>query len=286
MAEVPVLHSEGKSSKKYVFVTPGEVITQEPDYMRGHGSYSDDKSHLRASVSGRVEKVNKLICVRGVKGRYQGEVGDVVVGRVVEVGQKRWKIDTNSRLDSILHLASINLPGGVLRRRSEEDELLMREYFCEGELISAEVQQVYEDGCLSLHTRSLKYGKLRYGTLVKVPPYLIKPCKSHFHNLSSSVSILIGKNGWVWVSPRLLENSGDIGGETEDNLPEVTPEIRSTIARLVNCIRALVEYRVLLYETSISCCYEDSLKYSELKELMRSEAQQEIVMRASNLDSS
>ena len=35
--------------KKTTFVTPGEVITQEPDYMRGHGSYSDEKCHLRAS---------------------------------------------------------------------------------------------------------------------------------------------------------------------------------------------------------------------------------------------
>ena len=254
--------------------------------MRGHGSYSDDRSCLRASVSGRVDKVNKLICVQGLKGRYQGEVGDVVVGRVVEVAQKRWKVDTNSKLDSILHLASINLPGGVQRRRSEEDELLMREYFCEGELISAEVQQVYEEGSLSLHTRSLKYGKLRYGTLVKVPPYLIKPCKSHFHNLSSNLSILIGKNGWIWVSPRVLETSGDPAGEKEEKEQEVTPEIRSTIARLVNCIRALVRYKVMLYETSISCCYEDSLKHGELLQLMQTEVQQEIVSRAINLGSS
>jgi len=36
----------------------------------------------------------------------------------------------------------------------------MREYLSEGDLISAEVQTVYSDGHLSLHTRSLKYGKV------------------------------------------------------------------------------------------------------------------------------
>lgn len=46
--------------------------------------------------------------------RYAGEVGDVVVGRIVEVQQKRWKVDTFSRLESVLLLSSINLPGGVL----------------------------------------------------------------------------------------------------------------------------------------------------------------------------
>lgn len=45
---------------------------------------------------------------------------------------------------------------------------MMREYLKEGDLISAEVQQVHHDGVLSLHTRNLKYGKLAQGILVKV----------------------------------------------------------------------------------------------------------------------
>ena len=55
--------------------------------------------------------------------------------------QKRWKIETHARLDSILHLNSVNLPGGELRRRSDEDERAMREYLAEGDLISAEVKK-------------------------------------------------------------------------------------------------------------------------------------------------
>ncbi|KAF2988030.1 hypothetical protein EK904_005606 [Melospiza melodia maxima] len=52
------------------------------------------------------------------------------------VQQKRWKVETNSRLDSVLLLSSINLPGGELRRKSAEDELAMRDYLQEGDLIS------------------------------------------------------------------------------------------------------------------------------------------------------
>ena len=37
---------------------------------------------------------------------------------------------------------------------------MMRKYLREGDLISAEVQEVYSDGSLSLYTRSLKYGKV------------------------------------------------------------------------------------------------------------------------------
>jgi hypothetical protein len=40
-------------------------------------------------------------------------------------------------------LSSINLPGGVLRRRTDLDALQMRRYFVEGDLVSSEVQQFF-----------------------------------------------------------------------------------------------------------------------------------------------
>ncbi|NWH70369.1 EXOS2 protein, partial [Piaya cayana] len=140
-------------------VAPGDTITTDTGYMRGHGTYVEDEK-LIASVAGTVERVNKLVCVKALKTRYNGEVGDIVVGRITEVQQKRWKVETNSRLDSVLLLSSVNLPGGELRRRSAEDELAMRDYLQEGDLISAEVQSIFSDGAVSLHTRSLKYGKV------------------------------------------------------------------------------------------------------------------------------
>ena len=45
----------------------------------------------------------------------------------------------------------------LLLRKTAEDELAMREYLMEGDLISAEVQMVRHDGAVDLHTRNLKY---------------------------------------------------------------------------------------------------------------------------------
>ena len=45
--------------------------------------------------------------------RYNPEVGDLVIGRIVEVGPLRWKVDANARQDAVLMLSSVNLPGGV-----------------------------------------------------------------------------------------------------------------------------------------------------------------------------
>ena len=53
--------------------------------------------------------------------------------------------------------------------RTYEDQLQMRSLFTENDLISAEIQNIGADGLISLHTRSLKYGKLENGLLVVVP---------------------------------------------------------------------------------------------------------------------
>lgn len=81
--------------------------------FRGHGTY-EEGGYLKSSVAGVQEQVNKLISVHPLKSRYNGEIGDVVVGRITDVQQKRWKVETNSRLDSVLLLSSVNLPGGEL----------------------------------------------------------------------------------------------------------------------------------------------------------------------------
>lgn len=219
-----------------------------------------------------MEKVNKLISIKPLKSRYVGEIGDVVVARVLEVQQKRWKVDTNSRMDSTLLLSSINLPGGELRRRGVEDEQSMRKFLQEGDLISAEVQNVMSDGTLSLHTRSMKYGKLGQGILIKVFPSLIKRRKTHFHNLPCGASIILGNNGYIWISPVVnTEAEGGQGGFNQ-NLKEVVPRAdREVITRLMNCILALAACNMILFDTSIWYAYQESMKY-ETQELLTQEA--------------
>lgn len=256
-------------------VIPGDVITKEAGYMRGHGTYMENET-LYASVAGCVEKVNKLICVKPLKSRYSGEVGDVIIGRIIEVGQKRWRVETQSKLDSVLHLSSVNLPGGELRKRSEEDERMMRNYLQEGDLISAEVQSVYADGSLSLHTRSLKYGKLGQGSLLQVPASLVRRRKNHFHNLPCGASVIIGNNGYIWICPTINENSDKTGG-FETNFERVDSTTREVIARLTNCASALAENMVVIYDTTLICAYEFSLKY-EIKELIKPDISKEIAL--------
>ncbi|CAE7355440.1 EXOSC2, partial [Symbiodinium microadriaticum] len=131
---------------------------------------------------------------------YVGETGDLVVGRITAVESKRWKCDISGQKDAVLHLASVNLPGGVQRMRTYEDQLQMRSLYMENDLISAEVQNINSDGTPSLHTRSLKYGKLENGQVMTVPSSLIRRLPQHYVTLPWGVDVLLGRNGFIWIS--------------------------------------------------------------------------------------
>jgi exosome complex component RRP4 len=203
----------------------------------------------------------------------------VIVGRIKEKASKKWKVDIKAHQDALLLLSSINLPGGVQRRKTENDELEMDTYFVEGEMISAEVQQFFNDGaaCINyitkaLHTRSNKYRKLRNGCLVQVPCNLIKRSKSHFVSLACNVDIILGMNGCVWVSKHItvLPDANEFEDLYSPLNGQISREDRICIARVCNVITALSRTNTMIFESSIVFAYEQSLEFS-MDEIVKDE---------------
>ncbi|PUU72263.1 hypothetical protein B9Z19DRAFT_1097649 [Tuber borchii] len=301
--------SSQKRPKAISIVTPGEIVTSDPQWMRGHGTYllqSKDSTtdgsgsdaemedgadtaavggsgggSIVATVAGTVQKVNKLLSVKPLRARYAPEIGDLVVGRIMEVQSKRWKVDINSTLTAHLLLSSINLPGGILRKRTSTDELQIRSFFSEGDLLVAEVQGLFQDGAASLHTRSLKYGKLRNGYFLKVKAGGIVRGKSHIITLEAAngageVDVILGVNGYVWVSKKVTLQAPP-GGESITRLEEeaseaiysnvnedIAPATRREIARIGNCVRAMVSWNVRVDEEVLNAVYLSALELEEM----------------------
>ncbi|QRW02864.1 exosome complex component RRP40 [Ceratobasidium sp. AG-Ba] len=152
-------------------------------------------------------------------------VGDLVVGRIAEVQNKRWKVDVNSRQDGLLLLSSVNLPGGVQRRKLESDELQMRTFFEEA-------------------------------------PRLIRRLKSHFFTLPCGVDVIMGLNGYIWVSKHVKEMNqvGEEGFDAEAVYSNKNDSIDTTtlraIARVSNVIRSLARSHIPLTDCLIEQAYE------------------------------
>ncbi|EGG23954.1 Exosome complex exonuclease RRP4 [Cavenderia fasciculata] len=275
-------------------VTPGTTISKEGEYLKGHGTFHHQGS-LIASVSGVVDKVDKLVSVRAFHSRYQGEIGDIIVGRITQVAAKRWKVDCNARQDYILMLTAINLPGGIQRRRTSSDELQMRNFFVENDLIYAEVQAINGDGSVALHTRNQRYGKLMNGVLVSVPPALIKRSKQHAHTLDCGVDIILGVNGYIWIADsaqqqaqtqliqRHEKDSYDQPLFVPPQVKQVSRESRQKIARVRNAIHILHTHYMLIHTRSIMEIYNMTLNMPLTDMLTPNKARQIITAVHTNI---
>ncbi|THD25644.1 Exosome complex exonuclease RRP4 [Fasciola hepatica] len=305
----------GSSVRQGSAVVPGEMIfSSGANLITGHGTYRDmdvdpvmeqsdsakadgnvpnaaeeamRNAPMRTSLTGRVRIVNKLVYVEPPKARYSGNVGDTVVGRIVEVEQRRWKVDVNSALYGNLALANVKLPGGELRRKSEDDERAMRSFMKEGDVIVAEVHEVYKDGTLQLHMPGTRTGKLGGGCFLRIPPSLVKRQKIHRHRLAIRRSIslpsdsgttdgsmdvihiglILGCNGYVWIGPAramdiglgltaAIEPAGDPLA-TEASRMEYLVE-RLAVSRVRNCVLALTQNGMPVWETSVLTACEAS----------------------------
>lgn len=288
-------------------VTPGELITEDATWMRGHGTYYlDDKTY--SSVAGTISKVNKLLSVIPFNGRYRPETGDHVVGRIIGIGNKRWRVDLGSEHAGILVLGAVNLPGGVLRRKSDSDELQMRSILKEGDLLNCEVQSTFNDGSASLHTRSLKYGKLRNGMFVKVNSSLIVRTKNHLHELPGGVSVIIGVNGYCWIFKTKNQASSVASNKAEseftsasngysvgmgsvsitrleeessweiysDKNDKISSSIKETISRYRCCLLALSYNNISINAQRLVKAYEISLGYGEINKLINEDVKKSI----------
>lgn len=273
------------SKRQRTIITPGEVITSDPQWMRGHGTFTSTSNDaelapvIRSTLAGTLQKTNKLLSVVPLRARYTPEIGDLVIGRIVEVQSRRWKVDVAGALSASLLLSSINLPGGILRKRTSVDELNIRSFFEEGELVVAEVQSLFQDGSPSLHTRSLRYGKLRNGYFMAISGTgggggVIRSKRQIFTiqtaGRGGEVDVILGVNGYIWISKHIdTEDKTNVGiTRIEDQVSasmyssqndDIGPETRSEIARVAGCIRALTESGVRVDEDMVRRSYDASL---------------------------
>ena len=248
-------------------------------------------------MAGTLSKTNKLLSVRPLRARYTPEIGDLVVGRIVEVQARRWRVDVGAALLAQLPLSAVNLPGGIQRRRTETDELQIRTFFSEGELLVAEVQQLFTDGAAVLHTRSLKYGKLRNGLFAAVAGIgggggVVRARRQAFvldtgllapgpgpgpgtGDADDKLDVVLGVNGYIWISKHVegegpaAETSGPGITRAEESVglnvyssqnDAVSPATVREIARVRGVVAALVENGLRVDEDTVTRGYHEAVE--------------------------
>ena len=153
----------------------------------------------------------------------------------------------------------------------------------EGDLIVAEVREVYRDGSLHLHMPGSRTGRLGEGCVLRLPPSLIRRhCvlrlppslirrqKMHIHKIDVPscvggdekvpVGLILGCNGLVWIGPeRGLSLGAHLGATIAPEKPMhptsrligVEKAERYAIGRVRNVVLSLAACGHLVWETAV-----------------------------------
>ncbi|MDV3103021.1 exosome complex RNA-binding protein Rrp4 [Thermococcus waiotapuensis] len=191
---------------KRVFVKPRELVV--PGTLLAQGAFQAGKGTFRegnrvySTVVGLVDIRGDTIKVIPLEGPYIPEVGDNVLGKIVDVKFSSWTVDVGAP-----YQATLRVQDAV----EEKIDLLktdLRKIFDIGDIIYAKVKAFDEVNQIDLTTKGMPFngGPLRGGQLVTITsskvPRVIGKGGSMINMIKklTGTRIIVGQNGWVWVS--------------------------------------------------------------------------------------
>ncbi|WP_048149314.1 exosome complex RNA-binding protein Rrp4 [Palaeococcus ferrophilus] len=186
-------------------VVPGTLIAQGP-FKAGKGTFREG-NRVYAAVIGLVEVRNDLVRVIPLEGPYIPEVGDNVIGMIVDVRFSNWAVDIGAPYQAGLRVQD------ATDERIDLAKTDLRRIFDIGDIIYARVKAFNEINQIDLTTKGMPFrgGPLRGGQLVTITPSkvprLIGKGGSMINMIKSltRTRIVVGQNGWVWVSGKEKE---------------------------------------------------------------------------------
>ena len=185
-------------------VTPGDLLA-EGNYRAGRNTYKVGEK-IYASRPGLLEYNEKEVRVVALNAFYIPSVGDLVIGKVVEVNVNGWVVDINSPYLAVLRASDV-LERSFKPQRDELTEILDA-----GDLLIAKVTSFDRTRAPTLTMREMGLGKITRGQIVKVTPTKIprvigrKGSMINMLKKETGCRITVGQNGVILISGRRLED--------------------------------------------------------------------------------
>jgi len=185
-------------------VTPGDLLA-EGDFMAGRNSYKIG-SKIYACKLGLVEYKGKVVNVVALNTFYIPSVGDLIIGKIVEINLHGWTVDINSPYLATLRASeAINKP-----YKPQKDEL--SEILDIGDIIQAKVIAFDRTRDPLLTIREPGLGKITRGQIIKVSPAKIpriigrKGSMINILKKETHCNITVGQNGLIHIYGRNPED--------------------------------------------------------------------------------
>ncbi|MCD6525049.1 MAG: KH domain-containing protein [Thermococcus sp.] len=181
-------------------VVPGTLLAQGP-FKNGRGTFREG-NRIYSTVVGLVEIRGDMIRVIPLEGPYIPEVGDNVLGKIVDVRFSNWTVDIGAPYQANLRVQD------AVEERIDLLKTDLRKIFDIGDIIYAKVKAFNEVNQIDLTTKGMPFkgGPLRGGRLVTITPSKVPRVIGKGGSMINMIKkltgtrIIVGQNGWVWVS--------------------------------------------------------------------------------------
>ncbi len=242
--ESPVALPEGAAPpivKDREVVVPGQVLCVGLDYLPSNGTVRRGDA-IAASVLGLANFQGRLVSIIPLSGRYMPMVGDVVVGKVIDILLTGWRLEINSAYSAVLSI--VNTQGYI---RKGED---LTKYYHIGDFLLTRIITVTSQNLIDVTMKAPGMRRLTGGRVVRVSPNKVPRIIGKNGSMLEQVKkmtqcdIVVGQNGMVWLQghPRnevaAVETLRKI--ETEAHVAGLTQRITGWLERKMTAINALV----------------------------------------------
>lgn len=189
--------SDSKESVREV-VVPGELLAISSK-KAGVGTYSEGGKIFASQLGIKTVRPDSISVVP-LAGQYIPVTGDLVVGKIVDVGASNWLVDINSPYPSPLHVNEVPW-------RVEFGET--RKFMSVGDVVLLMIVGVDETKRIRVSMQEHGLRKLTGGTVMEISPSkvprVIGKNGSMIQMLKNMTScrIYVGQNGRIWIDGEL-----------------------------------------------------------------------------------
>ncbi|ASI98259.1 exosome complex RNA-binding protein Rrp4 [Thermococcus celer] len=188
--------------KSRELVVPGTLLAQGP-FKSGRGTFREG-NRIYSTVVGLVDIRGDAVRVIPLEGPYIPEVGDNVLGKIIDVRFSNWSVDIGAPYEANLRVQD------ATEERIDVLKTDLRKIFDIGDIIYAKIKAYNEINQIDLTTKGMPFkgGPLRGGQIVEITPSKVPRLIGKGGSMINLIKkltgtrIIVGQNGWVWVSGR------------------------------------------------------------------------------------
>jgi len=190
--------------EKREIVTPGDLLAED-DYVAGDNTYKED-GKIYATRVGLVQYEDRRVSVVALKAFYVPSIGDMVIGKVIEVGLGSWLIDVRAPYPALL------LASDVVGRPFKPQRDDLPSILDVGDLVIAKIVAYDRTRAPLLTIREPDLGKIERGQIVEITPTKIprvigrKGSMITMLKQETNCHITVGQNGVILVTGKSPKN--------------------------------------------------------------------------------